>query len=138
MKRLQLKPNHAAILAMAWMLLIIYLSNQPGIPLDPEAPPSPFQLLPDLLTNLLHIPEYGILATLIWFSIRHRFSSAAKASLVVILSVLLFAISDELHQSFVPGRFASVQDIVSDFLGGGLALLLLVRLDPHHGKLVSD
>jgi len=137
MNRLQLKPNHATMLAMAWMLLITYLSNQPGIPLDSEAPTF-FQTLPDLLTNVLHIPEYGVLATLMWFSIRAKFSSAAKASLAVMLGALLFALSDEFHQSFIPGRYASAGDIVSDFLGAGLALLLLVRLDQHYEKLVTD
>ena len=41
------------------------------------------------------------------------------------LTVILWGISDEFHQSFVPGRDASGWDVLADAVGFGLAVLLL-------------
>lgn len=43
------------------------------------------------------------------------------------LGIFLFAISDEFHQSFVPGREAKITDVGIDFLGG-LAGIVLVAI----------
>ena len=40
-------------------------------------------------------------------------------------AVILWGISDEFHQSFVPGRNASVWDVLADAVGFALAVLLL-------------
>lgn len=40
----------------------------------------------------------------------------------------LFAISDEWHQSFVPGRHATLDDVIADIVGIVLAALLFLRL----------
>ncbi|MEJ2629102.1 MAG: VanZ family protein, partial [bacterium] len=36
---------------------------------------------------------------------------------IVFILGSLYAVSDELHQSFVPGRISSVSDIIADCLG---------------------
>ena len=41
-----------------------------------------------------------------------------KGDVITICCVLLFAMSDEFHQSFVPGRGASLIDVGIDLLGG--------------------
>ena len=46
----------------------------------------------------------------------------------LILSVI-YAISDEFHQSFVPGRDASIRDILTDSAGIILSLLTYVYID---------
>ena len=75
-----------------------------------------------------HLTEYAILAVLLWRALRHNmdkerrpwlWSQAAQALLLVIL----FAASDEFHQSFVPTREASVVDVLIDTAGAVLALL---------------
>lgn len=43
---------------------------------------------------------------------------------VTFLLVLLYALSDELHQSFVPRRFATLDDVLFDALGSVVFLLL--------------
>lgn len=42
---------------------------------------------------------------------------------IVIAQLLLSAIADELHQYFVPGRYASVTDVVIDTVGGMVGIL---------------
>jgi len=39
--------------------------------------------------------------------------------------VFLYAISDEVHQAFVPTRQASTADVLIDTLGGGAGLVLI-------------
>lgn len=43
---------------------------------------------------------------------------------ITFIFATIFAISDELHQSFIPGRTASVYDFLADVLGILIALLL--------------
>ena len=44
------------------------------------------------------------------------------------LQAILYAASDEFHQSFVSGRGATVIDVGIDTIGAGLGLLWAVRL----------
>jgi len=46
----------------------------------------------------------------------------------------LFAISDEWHQLFVPGRDASVQDAVFDVFGVTIALMLVLVMTRDGGQ----
>ncbi|MGH8657315.1 MAG: VanZ family protein [Gammaproteobacteria bacterium] len=47
-----------------------------------------------------------------------------KKGMVVVLTVtILYGISDEFHQSFVPGRQPSWYDVLADGLGGLLGVL---------------
>ncbi len=127
MKALLQKPGVSAVLAVGWMLLIFFLSHQPGFSDNPESP-SFFEMVPNLLANLLHIPEYGVLAALYWFSFRGKINSIARLNLVVIVLALLYAGSDEFHQSFVTGRYASAMDIASDFVGAVVAIIALTLM----------
>lgn len=54
-------------------------------------------------------------------------SKASGISLTVSLS-MLFALSDEIHQLFVPGRAFQVVDLVIDFLGSLFGVFLFTRL----------
>ncbi|MGQ9670093.1 MAG: VanZ family protein [Desulfosoma sp.] len=69
--------------------------------------------------NLFHPVEYACLAMLWgWFCLPVR---ARRGSLAfggwVFLPGILFALSDEWHQSWVPGRFCSAWDVVLDAIG---------------------
>lgn len=70
---------------------------------------------------LFHIFEYTLLALLLnrALKISGLAGSARKPKRVflVILSCLIYAISDELHQQFVPGRVSSIADLAFDSLG---------------------
>jgi VanZ family protein len=54
--------------------------------------------------KLLHIVEYGILASLIYLALRDL--NSAKHHLVALAFAIafLYGVSDEIHQYFVPGR----------------------------------
>ncbi|NOY98780.1 MAG: hypothetical protein GXP40_06200 [Chloroflexi bacterium] len=52
---------------------------------------------------------------------------AKKSLFLAWLLAALYAVTDELHQSFVPGRHASGADVVIDSLGAAIALWLWAR-----------
>lgn len=84
----------------------------------------------ELLGRFLHAGEYAVLAALmaralVWRS-KLRFSLLAAA----LGLAALYALSDETHQLFVPGRSFELRDLALDITGAavGLAGYLLIRL----------
>lgn len=98
--------------AMVWMGVIFALSAQPHLP----SPPSPFW--DKILEKGGHTLEYAVLASLLWLATGQRRPFMVWAVAVV------YAISDEYHQSFVPGRDPDVVDALFDASGAALALLV--------------
>jgi VanZ family protein len=96
---------------VAWMGVIFALSAQPHLP----SPPSPF--LDKILEKGGHTLEYAVLASLLWLAMGQRRPVLAWAVAVI------YAISDEYHQSFVPGRTPDPVDALFDAMGAALALL---------------
>ena len=81
---------------------------------------------PDLGFNLqdkfLHAIEYAIFGFLLWRALSNHASEFLQKNSYWLTFLLcsLYAISDEFHQSFVPGRTADVDDVIADFIGAGL------------------
>ena len=100
---------------------IFFLSHQPGDSFE----------LPDIFNfdKLLHGVAYGVLAATVLFAApmelrkKSLFFTAALAMAVC----LLYGISDEFHQSFIPGRYPSIWDIIADFLGATVVVWLWRR-----------
>jgi VanZ family protein len=78
------------------------------------------------IKKLGHMAGYALLASAFLHGI-NRFTPGAV--LAAWLFTVLYAVTDEIHQSFVPGRNASVVDVFIDAAGAlaGLFLLLNVR-----------
>jgi VanZ family protein len=76
-----------------------------------------------------HFTEYAILAYLAAraFSTSPRHELANRWFLVSLALVVVYALLDEYHQSFVPSRTGSVYDSFIDIAGGLVALLLIRR-----------
>ena len=96
------------------MAAIFYLSHQPDLPHAPDP------WLDVLLKKLGHATEYTILFLLLLRAWR-RDRAADQALNTSVLATAAYAISDELHQAFVPGRKANWYDVLIDV---SLALLL--------------
>ena len=82
--------------------------------------------------KLAHFVVYGLLGVLL----TRAFAGARWAGYTTVAAVqawivaVLYGVSDELHQSFVPGRTPSAGDTLADAAGaalGALAILLAVR-----------
>jgi VanZ family protein len=69
-----------------------------------------------------HLVAFGVLALLFRWSLSSV--SARQPAIWAFLAVLVYAVSDEFHQSFVPGRHSDPFDIFVDAVGAALALTL--------------
>jgi hypothetical protein len=103
-----------------WMGMIFILSAQPTLPHHPDT------LLDLILKKAAHMIEYGILVFLLWRALsqgRDTFSWSALVTAFVIS--VLYAASDEYHQSFVAGRNGTLMDVGIDTAGALIALLVV-------------
>lgn len=75
-----------------------------------------------------HFSEYLILGLLMYLAFRLHNISSKKQILLSLAVSLLYSISDELHQLFVPGRGSRFTDVLIDFSGicVGVFLTMLV------------
>ena len=98
------------------MGIIFYLSHQPG----------DFTPLPQFpgIDKLAHVIAYGCLAGAFLYSLQPftHSKNPSVSAIVVVLFCIVWGISDEFHQSFIPGRFVSFWDIVSDGIGALLVV----------------
>ena len=99
---------------LVWMGLIFYLSAQPDLP----HPDTGWAGL--LLSSGAHAFVFGVLAVL-WV---RALGERRHALLVAFTLTMLYALSDEFHQAFVPGRYPDPWDLLFDGLGALLALAL--------------
>jgi VanZ family protein len=75
-----------------------------------------------------HVTAYFVLGILAWRAATTLQAPNLRPELLTIAVVLLVAISDEFHQSFVPSRTSAIGDVGFDLAGGIAALLLMLRL----------
>jgi VanZ family protein len=105
---------------IVWMTLIFYLSSRSSLPLLLPAVPT------WILRKLGHVVEYAILAALMWRAL-HPTDRPRQLAISAFMITVLYAVSDELHQMFVPGRHGTPLDVMID-AGGAIIGLAAVRL----------
>lgn len=100
------------------MGLIFYFSSQPkGSPVL-EIFPAP--------SGIGHLVGYALLAFFFYRAFNGGLAGwSFGAARNAFLASLAYAVSDEVHQLFVPGREAAVSDVVIDTIGILLALVLI-------------
>jgi VanZ family protein len=106
-KARQMKLVFSRIFLAAVSLLVVYLSHQPSLK-------PPFELIP-YQDKLFHFAEFGGLGLALVVN-RDIFGTKHTRAMMLLAGVL-WAVLDELHQSFVPGRDSSLQDIAADTAG---------------------
>ena len=70
-----------------------------------------------------HALGYGLLGLSYYYALPRSLSKLYRWFLAMTMTVL-FALSDEYHQSFVEGRNSSLGDVAIDSIGAAIALLL--------------
>jgi len=104
---------------VAWMGLIFLLSAQPQLPSVTQ------NWLDSLIKKGGHMLGYAILASLYLRALQSHGDPAPKRQWLGWGLAVLYAVSDEFHQRFVPGRNGTPVDIGIDAVGAGLAMLFL-------------
>ena len=100
--------------ALAVMALIFAVSSM-------SAPPAP----PQVNDKVEHFLAYGVLALLVLRATSGGgWAGVSRGALLAAWGVAaVYGVSDEVHQSFVPGRASDPADVVADALGAAVALV---------------
>ncbi len=82
-----------------------------------------------------HVAEYFILGVFLFraFHLSLKGRRVFISSLLAALALALYAAGDEIHQSFVPTRTASIIDVGIDSAGGVMAQIVSVLWWKRHG-----
>lgn len=107
-----------------WAAVIFTLSSIPQIKV------SELFFWDFLLKKTAHVTEYAIFYALILKATGRKFALSY-------IILLLNAISDEIHQKFVPGRSPSLIDIEIDLSGANIAGYIIWKITPHFRWLKS-
>ena len=122
------------ILLSTWMVVIFMLSNEvadssserSGVIV--EVISRSVSWSQDILTFLTrkaaHIFIYFVLGILMFNVARDFRISNKRAVMLSVVFVMLYAITDEFHQSFVPGRSAELRDVLIDTVAGAMGTLV--------------
>ena len=102
----------------------------------PWLPPHDVDLIHGLIRRAGHVTEYFILGLLLFRAFRSDSPQAwlPRWTLYTIIAVVLYAMSDEFHQSFVVTRTASLVDVSIDTAGGVLSQIAVTLRHLLRGK----
>nr|BAL57215.1 phosphotransbutyrylase [uncultured Chloroflexota bacterium] len=119
LQALPMKRYRSLFAAFLWMAAIFFFSSFPADEL-------PYFGLWDLLLKKSgHLAGYAVLGALFLRSWEDLGIRMKRAISLALLAAVVYAITDELHQSFVPGRHASMVDVLIDGIGSAIGLLAL-------------
>ena len=94
------------------MALIWFLSSYPS-----DAIVDTGLSFDDMLKESLHLIEFGCLSLLWVIALKANKRLNPKTNLAAAIVSILYALADEIHQSFVPQRSATIIDFIKDFIG---------------------
>ena len=110
--------------ALLWCAIIFWLSSQ-------SEPPKATWWLFEIpgIDKIAHAGIYGILAGLVALGIRLSYEGVRRDVLfaVPVGSAILYGMSDEIHQIFVPYRTFDLLDLLADGLGASVVMWFLCR-----------
>ena len=126
---------------VAWLIFISYASSDSFsaantsriigplvLWLFPNTSPDTMLIIHLVVRKIAHFTEYAILAYLAARAFRTspRPAVATRWFIAALALVVIYALIDEYHQTFVPSRTASIYDSLLD-MSGGLVTLLILR-----------
>lgn len=128
MQHTSIRALKAFLPATAWAVVIFFLSSQQVLPGFETS------FLDFLFKKFAHMFVYFILYLLLFYGFAQIHTppnskkvASEKVWLFALITCMMYAISDEIHQSLVPGRQPTIRDIGYDFLGMSLAMLLRLK-----------
>ncbi|MGC8595285.1 MAG: VanZ family protein [Candidatus Kryptoniota bacterium] len=107
--------------AILWMVLIFTLSSIPG------SAYAPFEF--PYAHTIAHTILFGILYFLLYRAFKYQSYSrlfADLSTLIAFVFAVLYGMSDEYHQSFVPGRSEKLSNVLNDTVAALVVFLGIV------------
>ncbi|MDB8793553.1 VanZ family protein [Romboutsia sp. 1001216sp1] len=132
------------ILAILWMCVIFYMSNQPSHISSAQSSGvinvlSNVPVIGDAIDIMMvngiaqfvirksaHMFSYAILAILWFMSIYESNKYIKKTFITSLFFTFIYACTDEVHQLFIPGRSGEIRDVLVDSTGAIIGLCVLV------------
>lgn len=131
------------VLVVAWMGLIFKFSSDPG-KISTHKSDSVIKAIQDISKNTLsndknktgfgytvsirktaHVCTYLILSILIFVASTYITKSQLKSYRNAFIISFIYAVSDEVHQIFIPGRTATIRDVYIDMFGVILGICIV-------------
>lgn len=118
---------------LALMAFIFFMSTQQNISVSDNVQED-FAIF-----KSLHILEYSLL-TILLFRALFKTTTLTFTNMIraVAILALLYGISDEIHQTFVPTRTGKLRDVFIDGIGISVTSYLIMRYKPTVKKLLSS
>ncbi len=115
-------------LVIAYAAFIFFMSSLPH--------PLPESVQKYFSDWILHGVEYGVFGFLLIRALEGSFEKKSRSFLfaAALLLGILYGVSDEWHQYFVPNRNSSAHDVAADGIGVFLGALIWVKRNPHAGN----
>jgi len=142
-------------LVIIWMLVIFWFSSQSAVESSdfsggisdslivvtelvvPEATINE-DIFHDIVRNTGHFFLYLVLGILLMNALNIKNTKSFTPIIIRTMVIsLLYAVSDEIHQIYVPGRSWQVFDIIIDVLGAGTGILIYLLIFKVIGKGIS-
>ena len=134
------------VLPLLWMLVIFMFSHQPAAISDTQSgvfveqlqtwfPAVDSGFLTFIVRKSAHIFAYFVLGVLMFRVLRQ--TNLARPMLWAVVVCAIYAVTDEFHQLFVPGRSGEVRDILIDTVAATAGVLLAKKClwyNYNHGK----
>jgi VanZ family protein len=126
-----------------WMIVIFKLSSQSGEQsndlslgvtgliaalIEKINPSSDALAFNHIIRKCAHFFAYLVLGMVVLFAMRKMGISGTKGILLTMAVCVVYAISDEWHQGFIPGRTPKLTDILIDSCGSLLGTILYSRV----------
>lgn len=96
--------------------------------IDTEALTQLARIIEHPIRKIAHFSEYALMGILVYIMLYYPLKDRKQKILASVLWVAVSAAADELHQYFVPGRWASIKDVLLDTCGGFFGVVLCGRL----------
>lgn len=113
---------------VVWAVFIFVLSAYPTKQV------SEVHLQDFIVKKTAHVIEYGIFAGLLYRAFKKNGVKKRNAGIYSIFAALIYGASDELHQSFTPGRDPKLRDVAFDTIGAVFAIYIIWNLLPKAPK----
>lgn len=130
-------------IVVLWMIVIFKLSAQSGEQsndlslgvsgliaalIEKISPSSDALAFNHIIRKCAHFFAYLVLGMVVLFAMRKMGISGTKGILLTLAVCVVYAISDEWHQGFIPGRTPKLTDILIDSSGSLLGTILYSRI----------
>lgn len=120
----------ATLPMLGWMMFIFWASHQTETEINEHS--WIFQTLQFIgqyfpVDKLVHTGVYGVLGALGALAMVHR-------PWLNWFICVLYGMSDEFHQSFIPGRSVETMDVVADAIGAGIAIYFISKMITFRNK----